>query len=139
MSAQHPAPGGDMNATNPRRVLVVDDDAMNLRFAARLLRDLGYGGALATDGHKALRLVEEQSFDLVLLDINMPGMNGQDTLKALRARPGKRLPVLMVSGHDDEATRQHFFDLGADGLLVKPLAAAPLRQAIARTTGNAGR
>jgi len=128
-----------MSPPDPPRVLVVDDDAMNLRFAARLLRDLGYSGALATDGHKALRLIDEQPFDLVLLDINMPGMNGQDTLKALRARPGKRLPVLMVSGHDDEATRRHFLDLGADGLLVKPLAAAPLRQAIARATGKPGR
>lgn len=125
-----------MGTPDTQRVLVVDDDAMNLRFAARLLRELGYSGALATDGHKALRLMDEQSFDLVLLDINMPGMSGQDMLKALRARPGKRLPVLMVSGHDDEETRRHFIDLGADGLLVKPLAAAPLRQAIARTTGK---
>lgn len=135
MTDPNPAATGRTSVPNPQRVLVVDDDAMNLRFAARLLRELGYSGALASDGHKALRLVDEQSFDLVLLDINMPGMNGQDTLKALRARPGKRLPVLMVSGHDDDDTRRHFSALGADGLLVKPLEAAPLRQAIARTTG----
>jgi CheY-like chemotaxis protein len=135
MSAPNPADTGCMSVPNPQRVLVVDDDAMNLRFAARLLRELGYSGALANDGEKALRLIDEQSFDLVLLDINMPGMNGQDTLKALRARPGKRLPVLMVTGHGDDDTRRHFSSLGADGLLVKPLAAAPLRQAIARTTG----
>jgi CheY-like chemotaxis protein len=135
MSAPTPADSGCTGVPNPQRVLVVDDDAMNLRFAARLLRELGYSGALANDGQKALRLIDEQSFDLVLLDINMPGMNGQDTLMALRARPGKRLPVLMVTGHGDDDTRRHFSDLGADGLLVKPLAAAPLRQAIARTTG----
>lgn len=121
---------------NLRRVLVVDDDAMNRRFAARLLRELGYSGALANDGHTALRLIDEQAFDLVLLDINMPGMNGQDTLMALRARPGRRLPVLMVSGHGDDDTRRHFSALGADGFLVKPLAAAPLRLAIAGTTGR---
>lgn len=135
MSAPNPADPGCTNIPGPQRVLVVDDDAMNLRFAARLLRELGYSGALANDGQKALRLVDEQSFDLVLLDVNMPGMSGQDTLTALRARPGKRLPVLMVTGHDDDDTRRHFTALGADGLLVKPLAAAPLRQAIARTTG----
>ncbi|WP_233873017.1 response regulator [Paraburkholderia adhaesiva] len=136
MSDPNPAPAGCTRAPGPQRVLVVDDDTMNLRFAARLLRDLGYSGALASDGHKALRLIDEQPFDLVLLDINMPGMNGQDTLKALRARPGKRLPVLMVSGHGDDDTVRHFSSLGADGLLLKPLAAVQLRQAIARTTGR---
>lgn len=135
MTAPNPADTGRMSVPNPQRVLVVDDDTMNLRFAARLLRELGYSGALVNDGQKALRLIDQQSFDLVLLDINMPGMNGQDTLKALRARPGKRLPVLMVTGHGDDDTRRHFSSLGADGLLLKPLAAAPLRQAIARTTG----
>jgi CheY-like chemotaxis protein len=135
MSAPNPAPAGCTGVPNPQRVLVVDDDAMNLRFAARLLRELGHSGALASDGRKALRLIDEQPFDLVLLDINMPGMNGQDTLKALRARPGKRLPVLMVSGLGDDDTRRHFSALGADGLLVKPLEAVPLSQAIARTTG----
>jgi CheY-like chemotaxis protein len=115
----------------PPRALIVDDDIMNLRLAARLLRELGYGGALATDGYKALRAVDEQSFDLILLDINMPGMNGQDTLAALRARPGRRIPVLMVSGYDDEATRRHFSGLGADGFLAKPLTPNALEQAIA--------
>jgi CheY-like chemotaxis protein len=96
-----------------------------------LLRELGYGGALATDGYKALRALDEQSFDLILLDINMPGMNGQDTLAALRSRPGKRIPVLMVSGYDDGAIRRHFDALGADGFLAKPLTPDSLKQAIA--------
>lgn len=112
------------------RVLVVDDDAMNLRVVARLLRDMGCQGALAPDGRTALRLADEQVFDLVLLDINMPGFNGQDTLQALRAKPGRRLPVVMVTGHDDEATRRHYMALGADGFLIKPLDVAGLRQVL---------
>jgi CheY-like chemotaxis protein len=113
------------------RVLVVDDDGLNLRVAARLLKDLGCQGALAPDGETALRLAQEQKFDMVLLDVNMPGLNGQDTLQALRTRPEtarRRLPVVMVTGHDDEATRKHYMELGADGFLIKPLGLDGLRQ-----------
>lgn len=116
--------------------MVVDDDPLNLRIAARLLRELGHGGALVNDGAKALRLLDEQPFDAVLLDITMPGQNGQDTLAALRGRPGPRLPVLMVSGHDDADTRAHFLALGADGFLTKPLERATLAAALQQLLGH---
>ena len=113
-------------------VLVVDDDPLNLRIAARLLRELGHHGALVNDGAKALKLAEAKAFDVVLLDVNMPGMNGQDTLAALRSRPqGRRLPVLMVSGHADPGTQAHFLALGADGFLTKPLTPGMLATALA--------
>ncbi len=116
-----------------KHVMVVDDDPINLRIAARLLRELGHHGALLNDGGKALRLLAEQAFDLVLLDVNMPGMNGQDILSALRQRAptGRRVAVLMVSGHDDAGTRAHFLALGADGFLNKPLDRPTLAAAIA--------
>lgn len=108
------------------RVLVVDDDTLNLRIAARLLQGLGHNGALATSGAKALQLVTEQTFHLMMLDINMPqGLSGLDTLAGLR-RSGTRLPVLMVSGQHDDSTRRFFTDAGADGFLTKPLDAASL-------------
>lgn len=122
------------------RVLVVDDDALNLRIAARLLRDLGHSGALAADGEKALQLAQQQPFDLMLLDINMPKLSGEDTLRALRAQErragGKRLPVLMVSGHNGEQTRRHFLDLGASGFLEKPLDLPALQAALTQLDGN---
>lgn len=116
-------------------VLVVDDDALNLRIAARLLRGLGHGGALASDGEKALHLIGRQAFDLMLLDVNMPGLGGEGTLRALREREqggARRLPVLMVSGYSDDGTRQHFLDAGADGFVPKPLAADTLARELAR-------
>ncbi|PWF25511.1 response regulator [Corticimicrobacter populi] len=108
------------------RILVVDDDVLNLRIAARLLKELGHTGALASDGDKALRLLAEQSFDVMMLDVNMPHPCGDATLRALRAREhtagGKRLPVLMISGYVTEATRHHFMAAGANGFVEKPLA-----------------
>lgn len=114
-------------------VLVVDDDPLNLRIAARLLRELGHHGALVNDGAKALALTEAQAFDVVLLDVNMPGLNGQDTLAALRRRPPtrRRPAVLMVSGHADPGTQAHFLGLGADGFLTKPLDPGTLAAALA--------
>ncbi len=127
------------NAAKSLHVLVVDDDAINLRIAARLLRELGHHGALVNEGVKALRLLEQQNFDVMLLDVNMPGLNGQEVLAAVRARPAgsARLPVLMVSGHCDESTRSHFLSSGADGFLTKPLGPAELQLALARFTRGA--
>ncbi|KAA8999349.1 response regulator [Affinibrenneria salicis] len=118
------------------RVLVVDDDVLNLRIAARLLRDLGHSGALATDGEKALQLTQQQRFDLMLLDISMPTLSGDETLRTLRAQEqqagARRLPVLMVSGHGGEETRRHFIALGANGFLEKPLSLTALREGLAQ-------
>lgn len=121
------------------RVLVVDDDALNLRIAARLLRALGHSGALANGGDKALQISQSQQFDLMLLDINMPGKNGADTLQELRLREragrGRHLPVLMVSGYADQGTQQFYLDAGADGFLPKPLDSDALVAAIAGIQG----
>ncbi len=85
-------------ATRALRVLVADDMPLNLRAAAALLKALGHGGALVTDGQKALDALVQQAFDLVLLDVSMPGLSGLDVLREIRAgkaRGGASLPVIM--------------------------------------------
>lgn len=119
--------------TRTMKVLVADDDPLNLRVAARHLKDLGHTGALVTDGVQVMRIIEQQTFDLVLLDLSMPNMDGNETLLALRAwgeRKGQRLPVLMVTGHDDEHTKRHLLSAGADAVLHKPLTQSALLAAI---------
>lgn len=126
------ADSSETRGTKKPRILVVDDSGPSLRVAARLLRELSCEGALAPDGRTALLLIEEQAFDLVLLDIEMPGFNGQETLLAIRARKGPRLPIFMVTGHDDESTHRHYVNLGADGILPKPLTEESLRSLVRR-------
>ncbi|MBA4343064.1 MAG: hypothetical protein C0423_13065 [Methylibium sp.] len=111
-------------AARALRVLVADDMPLNLRAAAALLKALGHGGALVTDGQKALDALAQQAFDLVLLDVSMPGLSGLDVLREIRAgktRGGPRLPVIIVSGHDLPEDRDNFLAAGADGVLNKPL------------------
>ena len=104
----------------PLRLLVTDDDPIQLRAAARLLKTLGHTGALATQGQMALDLLERQSFDLMLLDLRMPVMDGLETLTRLRPRH-PTLPVVLVSGDDLGVNWSFYRDAGADAYLVKPL------------------
>lgn len=107
-------------SSGPLRVLVVDDDPLQLRSAARLLRTLGHSGALAHRGAVALELLAQQVFDLMLLDLRMPEMDGVETLRQLRRRwPG--LPVVLVSGDDLGADWPFYQQAGADAHLLKPL------------------
>jgi len=109
-----------MSSVRALRVLVTDDDPIQLRAAARLLRSLGHSGALANNGQKALELLDTQSFDLVLLDLRMPVLDGMETLTRLRPRY-PRLPVVLVSGDDLETSWSFYSAAGADAYLVKPL------------------
>ena len=69
-----------------KTILVVDDDAMNLRMAEVMLKKKGYDVRKADSGQTALTLLQEETVDLVLLDVEMPGMSGTETLDAIRAR-----------------------------------------------------
>ncbi len=119
----------------PLKVLVADDDALNLRIAARLLKEQGFGGALVNNGERALQLLDQQVFDLMLLDICMPEMSGRETLDLLRKRERqgrRRVPVIMVSGFESRSVVDGLLAAGADGFLVKPLASETLRAEIRR-------
>ncbi|WP_310566711.1 response regulator [Hydrogenophaga sp.] len=122
-----------MPSSQALRVLVADDDPLQLRLAARVLRSLGHSGALATHGRMALDLLGRQAFDL-LLDLRMPELDGLDTLVRLR-QAGHRLPVVMVSGDDLGANWAHYRDAGADAYLVKPLDVDALSVLLRRWVG----
>ena len=83
-------------------ILVVDDEAPMRKLIASNLRVSGYGVHTAADGTEALKLIEEHPFDLLLLDINIPGPNGLQVLEAVRR--GTEMPILMVSARGN-ATR----------------------------------
>ncbi|AXB45076.1 response regulator transcription factor [Amycolatopsis albispora] len=101
------------------RVLVVDDEPGVRKALQRGLRAEGMEVIAAADGPSALKLAETGAFDVVLLDIMLPGLSGYRVLQALRAQ-GVQTPVLLVSAKDGEVDQADGLDLGADGYLVKP-------------------
>jgi adenylate cyclase len=103
-------------------LLVVDDNDMNRDMLSRRLARRGYTVAVAADGQQALQMIHEQSFDLVLLDIMMPGMSGTEVLKALRQRYSlASLPIIMVTAKDQSEDIVEALKLGANDYVTKPL------------------
>ena len=103
------------------RILVIEDEARILAFLARGLEAEGYTVSAAHDGREGLRLALGTSFDLVVLDLLLPAIDGLAVLRRLTAaRP--ELPVLILSARSDLKTKLLGFDLGARGYVAKPLA-----------------
>jgi len=116
------------------RILIVDDFSTMRRIVKNLLGELGLTQtAEAEDGHSALALLRNQSFDFVITDCNMPGMNGLELLKAIRSEPRiSQLPVLMVTA---EAKRELIIEAaqnGVNGYIIKPFTAQTLEEKIKR-------
>jgi sigma-B regulation protein RsbU (phosphoserine phosphatase) len=102
------------------RVLIVDDVKDNIDVLVNALRD-EYKLSVALDGTAALRSIEKQSPDLVLLDIMMPGIDGYEVCRQLRAREATReVPVMFLSALEDVANKAHGFEVGGNDYLTKP-------------------
>lgn len=103
------------------RILVVDDLEINRDLLVRRIRRLGHEAGVAVNGRDALDKLHRQDWDLVLLDITMPEMDGYETLQRIRATPPlAQLPVVMVSAIDESESVVRCLELGADDYLPKP-------------------
>lgn len=107
------------------RILLVEDDALLADGLARALRQSGYRVEIAGDGRLADRCLEAGIFDLILLDLGLPGLDGSEVLRRLRARK-QGVPVLVLSARDALEERVRLLDLGADDYVLKPVALAEL-------------
>jgi signal transduction histidine kinase len=103
-------------------LLVVDDDEANREILSRRLRYEGYGVAVAVDGSQALELIQNENYDLVLLDVTMPGMSGFEVLEIVRQKYTlAELPVILVTALDASKDITTGFKLGANDYVTKPL------------------
>jgi len=113
-------------------LLVVDDNRVNRLLVARTLEQFGHRIAFAENGRQALEVLRNRPADLVLLDIEMPEMNGYQTLEALRAEPKLRdIPVVMMSSVDEVDRVAQCIEMGAEDYLFKPVNAVLLRARVA--------
>src|SRR5688572_27749055 len=106
----------------PGALLVVDDNEDNRDVLSRRLRQKGFLVTVAADGVDALACIERESYDLVLLDVEMPGMSGLEVLTQVRShRSQTQLPVIMVTARSEGADIVEAFGLGANDYLTKPI------------------
>jgi CheY-like chemotaxis protein len=123
-------------AEKPCSVLLVEDHEINRKLAEIMLQRMGYCCAIAADGQQALDRLAQERFDVVLMDVMMPVMDGLTALRQLRALEagtGRRTPVLMVTAHAMTGDRERFIAAGADGYVSKPMSQSALKAEIENT------
>ena len=126
-------------AAVPLRILVAEDNEINAQLLERLLARRGHRVRLANNGREALALVEEGVFDLLLLDVHMPELDGFQVIQAIRERErsaGGHLPVIALTARARQEDRERCLAAGMDDFLAKPIQAADLWAATERVTGS---
>ena len=115
------------------RVLLAEDNAVNQRLAARLLEKEGHTVVVVTDGLKAVETLETDMFDLVLMDVQMPTMDGVEATALIRRREmdtGLHIPIIAMTAHAMAGDKQRFLTGGMDGYVSKPIHSRELFDAI---------
>ena len=119
-----------------RRILVVDDDKTNLRITQLNLSQYGYDVFVAVTGMEAINLLRQEEVDLILIDIEMPIMNGMKTLEMIRKKPGmSRIPVVFLTASADSETVIEACRLEAADYVVKPYIPRDLYNRIEKILG----
>ena len=122
-----------MAKKNGERILVADDDATSRKLLARILASAGFACTQAPDGIEALKLLHADPPSLLLLDYDMPGMDGAEVLKQLRRDENAaiaQIPAIMLTGHGGEESEVLCLEAGADDFVTKPINQAVLRARI---------
>lgn len=117
-------------ALRPLHVLLAEDHPVNQMLAGMLLGQLGHSHVAANHGQSALDLHAAEAFDLILMDVMMPVMDGLEAMAAVRAREagtGSYTPVIVVTAHAMAGDRERFLAAGADGYVSKPISAHSLQ------------
>lgn len=121
----HAATGGRRTAARALRVLVVDDHVVNQAVASAVLRKWGHAVATALDGREAVDKSGQESFDVILMDLQMPEMDGLDATRAIRAREAAqalpRVPIIAMTARAMTEDRDRCREAGMDGFISKPL------------------
>ena len=122
-----------MRNNSHAEILVVDDDAMSRRVLAQLLGSAGYNCRVSNDGSEALETIHARPPSLLLLDFDMPGLNGAEVLRRLRSDGNPtvaQIPAIMLTAHGSEQSEVSCLQAGADDFVTKPVNASVLRARI---------
>ena len=134
--------GGDhaeIHLDTPLQVLVVEDEAINAQVVSAMLRNQGHGVVVASNGRLALETLESEEFDCILMDIQMPEMDGMETSAAIRQRAGRNrldIPIIALTAHAIQGDRERFLAAGMNDYLTKPIRVESLREILQKVAGQ---
>jgi CheY-like chemotaxis protein/anti-sigma regulatory factor (Ser/Thr protein kinase) len=124
-------------AAGAPKVLAVDDDAVGRQLVQTILRGGGYQVQVVDSGQAAVEAVEQARYDLILMDLRLPGMDGLETTRRIRAleQPGAHVPILALTAHALAEERDRCFGAGMDDFVTKPIEAESLIGVVRRWVG----
>ena len=130
----------------PLRILLVEDNPTNQKLAAYILQERGHRVEIAENGQEAIDLTEQESHDVILMDVQMPGMDGLEATAAIRARQyaggeagGRRVPIIAMTAHAAKGDRERCLAVGMDAYLSKPIDGRELIALVETLAGDGGR
>ncbi len=103
-----------------KKALIVEDNPINMELVLEILTSYGISADEAVNGEEAVAMVEKETYDLVLMDIELPGMDGVDATKIIKSRH-KNLPVLALTSYAMKGDRERFLAAGFDDYIAKPI------------------
>jgi two-component system cell cycle response regulator DivK len=119
---EEPNANGEGRDAGEHTILVVEDNAVNRKLARNVLRSRGYRVCEAASGEEALKLLQKQSVDLVLMDIQLPGMDGLEVVRRLKSDPSTaHLPIVALTAHAHESDEVRAREAGCVGYIAKPI------------------
>ena len=127
----------DLAAVRGKTVLLVEDNAVNAFISAASLESMGVASVHASNGNEAVNFYRERRFDAILMDCEMPVMDGFETCRRMRAHPAARPWLVAVTGWGAEDDRRRSREAGFDAHLLKPAMPAQVAAILARTSANA--
>src|SRR5882672_4363568 len=137
-SAAKPRIDAGMSARHPLRILLAEDNVVNQKLALRLLQQMGYRADLASNGIEAIECVERQAYDVVLMDVQMPEMDGLEASKAITSRWSTevRPRIVAMTANAMQGDRELCIAAGMDDYVTKPIRVDALVEALTRVTAR---
>jgi CheY-like chemotaxis protein len=128
MASPEPGPRGDLDLR--LKILLAEDNEVNRKVVLKMLEKLGLRADVATNGLEVLRALEHQDYDIVLMDLLMPEMDGLEATRAICRRWSSRPKIIAMTASVLKGDRERCFAAGMDGFLGKPMTIGALRSAL---------
>jgi len=129
----------DMATRHPLRILLAEDNVVNQKVALKILDRMGYRADVASNGSEAVEAVERQTYDVVLMDVQMPEMDGVEATTRIREQRGENRPrIIALTANALEGDKEKYLGVGMDDYLSKPIKIEELARALARSRPKGG-